>query len=66
MFKDIGIEPLSDGFNASYLAARWRAKKRPIKSALLDQRVVAGLGNIYVCEALFLRRISRPRGSPAR
>ena len=54
MFKDIGIEPLSDGFNAGYLAAALAGKKTPIKSALLDQRVVAGLGNIYVCEALFL------------
>jgi formamidopyrimidine-DNA glycosylase len=61
LFKDIGIEPLSDGFNAKYLAAALEGKKTPIKSALLDQRVVAGLGNIYVCEALFLARISPKR-----
>jgi formamidopyrimidine-DNA glycosylase len=61
LFKDIGIEPLSGGFNAKYLAAALDGKKTPIKSALLDQRVVAGLGNIYVCEALFLARISPKR-----
>jgi formamidopyrimidine-DNA glycosylase len=61
LFKDIGIEPLSDGFNAKYLAAALEGKKTPIKSALLDQRVVAGLGNIYVCEALFIAGISPKR-----
>src|SRR6185312_1178907 len=50
LFKDIGIEPLAPGFNAAYLAKKLDGKKTPIKSALLDQRVVAGLGNIYVCE----------------
>ena len=44
-----------------YLAAALAGKKTPIKSALLDQRVVAGLGNIYVCEALFLAHISPKR-----
>ena len=58
MFKDIGIAPLSGGFNPKYLAAALEGKKTSIKSALLDQRVVAGLGNIYVCEALFLAHIS--------
>lgn len=58
LFKGIGIEPLSDGFTTAYLAKALRAKKTPIKSALLDQRVVAGLGNIYVCEALFRAGIS--------
>jgi formamidopyrimidine-DNA glycosylase len=61
LFKDIGIEPLSNAFNARYLAAALAGKKTPIKSALLDQRVVAGLGNIYVCEALFLAHISPKR-----
>jgi formamidopyrimidine-DNA glycosylase len=61
LFKDIGIEPLSKGFNARYLAAALDGKKTPIKSALLDQRVVAGLGNIYVCEALFIAGISPKR-----
>src|SRR5882757_2270549 len=53
LFKDIGVEPLSEKFNTDHLAARLSGKKTPIKSALLDQRLVAGLGNIYVCEALF-------------
>jgi len=61
LFKDIGIEPLSGGFSAKYLAAALDGKKTPIKSALLDQRVVAGLGNIYVCEALFIAGISPKR-----
>jgi formamidopyrimidine-DNA glycosylase len=61
LFKDIGIEPLSPGFDAACLAKALDGKKTPIKSALLDQRVVAGLGNIYVCEALFLAHISPKR-----
>jgi formamidopyrimidine-DNA glycosylase len=61
LFKDVGIEPLSDGFNTAYLAEALSGKKTPIKSALLDQRVVAGLGNIYVCEALFRAGISPKR-----
>jgi formamidopyrimidine-DNA glycosylase len=61
LFKDIGIEPLSDKFNAAYLVKALDGKKTPVKSALLDQRVVAGLGNIYVCEALFRSNISPKR-----
>jgi formamidopyrimidine-DNA glycosylase len=61
LFKDIGIEPLSPGFNTAHLMKALDGKKTPIKSALLDQRVVAGLGNIYVCEALFRARISPKR-----
>jgi formamidopyrimidine-DNA glycosylase len=61
LFKGIGIEPLSDGFDAAYLARALEGKKTPIKSALLDQRVIAGLGNIYVCEALFRAGISPKR-----
>src|SRR5690348_3222458 len=57
LFRDIGIEPLSAAFNKRYLLKALGGKKTPIKSALLDQRVIAGLGNIYVCEALFLARI---------
>ena len=57
----MGIEPLSDKFNAAYLAKALDGKKTPIKSALLDQRVIAGLGNIYVCEALFRAGISPKR-----
>ncbi len=48
----LGPEPLSNAFNADMLAEAFKGKKAPIKAALLDQRVVAGLGNIYVAEAL--------------
>ncbi len=61
LFKGIGAEPLSGDFNTAYLAQRLSGKKTPIKSALLDQRLIAGLGNIYVCEALFRSSISPKR-----
>ncbi len=61
LFKFIGVEPLSEKFNAAYLAKVLDGKKTPIKSALLDQRLIAGLGNIYVCEALFRSGISPKR-----
>lgn len=48
----LGPEPLGNAFNAIEMAERFRGKKAPMKAALLDQRVVAGLGNIYVSEAL--------------
>ncbi|TQM94984.1 bifunctional DNA-formamidopyrimidine glycosylase/DNA-(apurinic or apyrimidinic site) lyase [Roseinatronobacter monicus] len=59
----IGPEPLSNEFHADYLAARLNGRKTPIKTALLDQRIVAGLGNIYVCEALFRAGISPLRAA---
>src|ERR1700732_1941880 len=52
LFKGIGVEPLSGACNAAALAKALDGKKTSIKSALLDQRLIAGLGNIYVCEAL--------------
>jgi formamidopyrimidine-DNA glycosylase len=61
LFKNIGIEPLSDEFDVAYLANALKGKNTPIKSALLDQRVIAGLGNIYVCEALWRAFISPKR-----
>ena len=61
LFKGLGPEPLSRQFDAEYLKEALRSKKTPIKSALLDQRVIAGLGNIYACEALFRSRISPKR-----
>ena len=57
----IGVEPLGNGFSAEYLAERFRGKAAPLKSALLDQHVVAGLGNIYVCEALHRAGLSPRR-----
>ena len=53
LIRDIGPEPLGNGFNEDYLIDRLKGRNTPIKSALLDQRLVAGLGNIYVCEVLF-------------
>ena len=61
--KKLGPEPLSNQFNAAYLGEALKGKQTPIKAALLDQAVVAGLGNIYVCEALFRSGISPKRKS---
>lgn len=61
LFDGLGPEPLSADFDADYLKQALRGKRTPIKSALLNQRIVAGLGNIYVCEALFRARISPKR-----
>lgn len=58
LFRDIGPEPLGNGFNGETLSAALKGRKTPIKAALLDQTVVAGLGNIYVCEALYRAGIS--------
>ncbi len=55
---DLGPEPLSNNFSGPDLHAKLVGKRAPIKSALLDQNIVAGLGNIYVCEALFGAHIS--------
>ncbi len=60
-FKDMGPEPLGNSFNGPELAARLEGRKGPIKTALLDQKVVAGVGNIYACEALFRSGISPKR-----
>lgn len=53
LLKSLGPEPLGNHFDESYLVAKLKPRKSAIKTALLDQRVVAGLGNIYVCEVLF-------------
>jgi formamidopyrimidine-DNA glycosylase len=58
LFAGIGPEPLGNAFDAKTLAEALAGKNTPIKAALLDQRVVAGLGNIYVCEALFISGLS--------
>ncbi len=57
-FAALGPEPLSDAFNAAYLKAALAGRRSGPKTLLLDQRLVAGLGNIYVCEALYRARIS--------
>ena len=58
LIANIGPEPLGNAFNESYLVDRLKGRNTPIKSALLDQRIVAGLGNIYVCEVLHRAAIS--------
>ena len=58
LLASLGPEPFGNDFNEPYLLARLKGRNTPIKSALLDQRIIAGLGNIYVCEALFRARIS--------
>ena len=57
-FAGLGPEPLGNGFSGAHLAEAFAGKKQNIKVSLLDQRIVAGLGNIYVCEALHRARIS--------
>ena len=51
-FAGLGPEPTGNFLSADYLAGRFQGRKQPLKSALLDQKVIAGLGNIYVCEAM--------------
>ncbi len=64
LLKGLGPEPLGNEFDATMLARACADKKTSLKAALLDQRVVAGLGNIYVCEALYRSKLS-PRRSAA-
>ncbi len=63
MFAGLGAEPVGNAFDAAYLAARLAGRTMPLKAALLDQRIVAGLGNIYVCEALHRARLSPLRAA---
>jgi formamidopyrimidine-DNA glycosylase len=58
LLANIGVEPLGNSFSGMHLADALRGKKAPLKAALLDQRIIAGLGNIYVCEALHRSRLS--------
>lgn len=63
LLRGLGPEPLEEGFTPEALSAALAGKRTPIKAALLDQGVVAGLGNIYVAEALFRAGISPRRGA---
>ena len=63
MLAGLGPEPLGNAFHAGHLAQRFRDRRAPVKAALLDQRNVAGLGNIYVCEALFRAGIHPARAA---
>lgn len=64
-FAKMGPEPLGNGFSGTVLREKLAGRKTPIKTALLDQRIVAGLGNIYVCEALYYAGISPLRAAGA-
>lgn len=61
LLAGLGPEPLGNTFNADYLAEAFKGRNTPMKSALLDQKIIAGLGNIYVCEALNRAGISPKR-----
>ena len=61
MLVDMGPEPLGTSFSADHLVAALAGRKGPIKTALLDQALVAGIGNIYACEALFMAGLSPRR-----
>ncbi len=62
-FRELGEEPTGNVLDAAYLAARFAGKAQPLKSALLDQKNIAGLGNIYVCEALWRSGLSPLRAA---
>ena len=79
LFSGLGPEPLGNALNAAYLASEALDRKTDLKAFLLDQRIIAGLGNIYVCEALYRVGLSphrtasilalksgRPRVTPSR
>ncbi|MEL6236815.1 MAG: bifunctional DNA-formamidopyrimidine glycosylase/DNA-(apurinic or apyrimidinic site) lyase [Pseudomonadota bacterium] len=63
LLRNLGPEPLSNAFSAAHLAAAFAGRRAPVKALLLDQRIVAGLGNIYVCEALFRAGIAPHRAA---
>ncbi|NTA35840.1 bifunctional DNA-formamidopyrimidine glycosylase/DNA-(apurinic or apyrimidinic site) lyase [Agrobacterium salinitolerans] len=62
-FAELGPEPTGNALSADYLASRFAGKSQPLKSTLLDQKVIAGLGNIYVCEALWRAHLSPSRAA---
>ncbi len=61
LLASMGIEPLGNAMNGAFLARAAQNRRMPLKSFLLDQRIIAGLGNIYVCEALYRARLSPRR-----
>lgn len=63
LLAGLGVEPLGDELTPERLAEALRGRKAPLKAALLDQRIIAGLGNIYVCEALHRARLSPLRAA---
>ncbi|NBQ83474.1 MAG: bifunctional DNA-formamidopyrimidine glycosylase/DNA-(apurinic or apyrimidinic site) lyase [Alphaproteobacteria bacterium] len=65
LIHKMGVEPLGNAFSAIYMKTQFNGKTAPIKSALLDQRIIAGIGNIYASEALYLAGISPKRMAKA-
>lgn len=63
LFANLGVEPLGNALNADYLAFMAQGRKADLKAFLMDQRIVAGLGNIYVCEALHRAELSPTRAA---
>lgn len=63
MLAKLGIEPTGNALSGAYLRDAFANKKAPLKAALLDQSIIAGLGNIYVCEALWRSRLSPKRAA---
>ncbi len=63
MLAGLGVEPTGNALDGALLASLFRNRKAPLKAALLDQRLIAGLGNIYVCEALWRARLSPLRAA---
>jgi formamidopyrimidine-DNA glycosylase len=63
LFAGLGVEPLGGDFDGPFLARLFAGRKTPLKSALLDQRLIAGLGNIYVCEAMHRAGLSPTRAA---
>ena len=61
LLRDLGIEPLGNELSGAFLNEALRTKQAPLKAALLDQKIVVGVGNIYACEALFRSRLSPRR-----
>ncbi|WP_350335799.1 bifunctional DNA-formamidopyrimidine glycosylase/DNA-(apurinic or apyrimidinic site) lyase [Coralliovum pocilloporae] len=62
-FRALGVEPTGNALGADYLAARFAGRKAPLKSVLLDQSIIAGLGNIYVCESLWRSGLAPDRAA---
>jgi formamidopyrimidine-DNA glycosylase len=63
LFAHLGVEPIGNALSAEHLAQAFRGKAAPLKAALLDQSIIAGLGNIYVCEALYRSGLSPQRAA---
>lgn len=61
LFRGLGVEPLSEAFTPEYLNSAARNKSQSLKSFLMDQKIIAGLGNIYVCESLYQAGLSPRR-----